>query len=156
MDDDLPPPPPTLPEDAPALAEAAPEAEADLEPARDVPAAKAEPAPRSGGAAKTGNTAKSVVRVDFDRIERLVNPVEAGLSPHSDAMNGLEEFQRLTRDIQDSVMMIRAQPVKSFFQRMSRIVRKGSSAVKKDVRLITDIAPRGLPRLPSLAMAASR
>ncbi|WP_415405340.1 chemotaxis protein CheA [Tateyamaria sp. SN3-11] len=99
------------------------------------------------------NPAQSVVRVDLDRIERLVNLVgelvinqamlaqslqSAGLSPHSDAMNGLEEFQRLTRDIQDSVMMIRAQPVKSLFQRMSRIVRESSAAVDKDVRLITD------------------
>lgn len=96
---------------------------------------------------------KSVVRVDLDRIERLVNLVgelvinqamlsqsleSSGLSPHSDAMNGLEEFQRLTRDIQDSVMMIRAQPVKSLFQRMSRIVREASAAVEKDVRLLTD------------------
>lgn len=96
---------------------------------------------------------KSVVRVDLERIERLVNLVgelvinqamlaqsldQAGLSPHSDAMNGLEEFQRLTRDIQDSVMMIRAQPVKSLFQRMSRIVRESSAAVSKDVRLLTD------------------
>ncbi len=98
-------------------------------------------------------SAKSVVRVDLDRIERLVNLVgelvinqamlsqsleSSGLSPHSDAMNGLEEFQRLTRDIQDSVMMIRAQPVKSLFQRMSRIVREASFAVNKDVRLITE------------------
>ncbi|MEE4189788.1 MAG: chemotaxis protein CheA [Roseobacter sp.] len=97
--------------------------------------------------------AKSVVRVDLDRIERLVNLVgelvinqamlsqsleSSGLSPHSDAMNGLEEFQRLTRDIQDSVMMIRAQPVKSLFQRMSRIVREASAAVDKDVRLLTE------------------
>ncbi len=103
--------------------------------------------------AKQQNSAKAVVRVDLDRIERLVNLVgelvinqamlsqsleQAGLSPHSDAMNGLEEFQRLTRDIQDSVMMIRAQPVKSLFQRMSRIVREASAAVKKDVRLITE------------------
>ncbi|WP_299041792.1 chemotaxis protein CheA [uncultured Tateyamaria sp.] len=95
---------------------------------------------------------KSVVRVDIDRIERLVNLVGelvinqamlaqslqgAGLSPHSDAMNGLEEFQRLTRDIQDSVMMIRAQPVKSLFQRMSRIVREASASVSKNVRLVT-------------------
>ena len=101
----------------------------------------------------TPNPAQSVVRVDLDRIERLVNLVgelvinqamlaqslqSAGLSPHSDAMNGLEEFQRLTRDIQDSVMMIRAQPVKSLFQRMSRIVRESSAAVGKDVRLVTD------------------
>lgn len=96
---------------------------------------------------------KSVVRVDLDRIERLVNLVgelvinqamlsqsleSSGLSPHSDAMNGLEEFQRLTRDIQDSVMMIRAQPVKSLFQRMSRIIREASAAVDKDVRLVAE------------------
>lgn len=96
---------------------------------------------------------KTVVRVDLDRIERLVNLVgelvinqamlsqsleQSGLSPHSDAVNGLEEFQRLTRDIQDSVMMIRAQPVKSLFQRMARIVRETSSIVDKDVRLITE------------------
>lgn len=98
------------------------------------------------------STATQVVRVDIDRIERLVNLVgelvinqamlsqgleNAGLSPHSDAMNGLEEFQRLTRDIQDSVMMIRAQPVKSLFQRMSRIVRETSALIDKDVRLQT-------------------
>ncbi len=96
---------------------------------------------------------KSVVRVDLGRIERLVNLVgelvinqamlsqsleQSELSPHSDVMNGLEEFQRLTRDIQDSVMMIRAQPVKSLFQRMSRIVREASASVDKDVRLITE------------------
>lgn len=104
-------------------------------------------------ASSQATAAKSVVRVDLDRIERLVNLVgelvinqamlsqsleSSGLSPHSDAMNGLEEFQRLTRDIQDSVMMIRAQPVKSLFQRMSRIVREASSAVGKDVRLNTE------------------
>ncbi|MDW3221884.1 MAG: chemotaxis protein CheA [Paracoccaceae bacterium] len=109
-------------------------------------------APSSKQAA-SATAAKSVVRVDLDRIERLVNLVgelvinqamlsqsleSSGLSPHSDAMNGLEEFQRLTRDIQDSVMMIRAQPVKSLFQRMSRIIREASAAVGKDVRLHTD------------------
>ncbi|MDF1728643.1 MAG: chemotaxis protein CheA [Sulfitobacter sp.] len=107
----------------------------------------AHPAPDRATAA----AAKSVVRVDIDRIERLVNLVgelvinqamlsqsleRSGLSPHSDAMGGLEEFQRLTRDIQDSVMMIRAQPVKSLFQRMSRIVREASGSVDKQVRLV--------------------
>ncbi|MEM8654183.1 MAG: chemotaxis protein CheA [Pseudomonadota bacterium] len=113
-------------------------------------AAETTPAPEAPApAAQT----KSVVRVDIDRVERLVNLVgelvinqavlaqslqKSGLSPHSEAMNGLEEFQRLTRDIQDSVMMIRAQPVKSLFQRMSRIVRETSAAVSKDVRLVTE------------------
>ncbi|MEM6759566.1 MAG: chemotaxis protein CheA [Pseudomonadota bacterium] len=111
------------------------------------------PTPAKKTSSSPANTAKNVVRVDIDRIERLVNLVgelvinqamlaqsleSSGLSPHSDAMNGLEEFQRLTRDIQDSVMMIRAQPVKPLFQRMSRIVREASSAVGKEVRLVTE------------------
>ncbi len=166
---DIPPPPATLP-DEPDIAQQAPPAalmSADVvsdvdqqdSSAKDVAEVTAEPA--QSPTAKSGTTApkqaagsaKSVVRVDLDRIERLVNLVgelvinqamlsqsleQSGLSTHSDAMNGLEEFQRLTRDIQDSVMMIRAQPVKSLFQRMSRIVREASNAVKKDVRLITE------------------
>ena len=90
------------------------------------------------------------VRVDIERIDRLVNLVgelvinqamlsqsvaESGLPPSSTVMTGLEAFMMLTRDIQDSVMMIRAQPVKPLFQRMARIVREASSAVSKDVRL---------------------
>ncbi len=162
MPDVLPPPPPTIPDDddVPVMVEA-PVPAADADDDEDVtvleaapPKAAAKPASKSEATPnKTQPAAKSVVRVDLDRIERLVNLVgelvinqamlsqsleQAGLSPHSDAMNGLEEFQRLTRDIQDSVMMIRAQPVKSLFQRMSRIVREASSAVKKDVRLITE------------------
>ena len=112
-----------------------------------------EPVQKRSGGGSPPAAAKTVVRVDLDRIERLVNLVgelvinqamlaqsleSSGLSPHSDAMNGLEEFQRLTRDIQDSVMMIRAQPVKPLFQRMSRIVREASAAVGKEVRLVTD------------------
>lgn len=134
-------------ESAPAVQEPEPAIEAVAAPSKPTPP-PAKPATGGGAAA----AAKSVVRVDLDRIERLVNLVgelvinqamlsqsleQSGLSPHSDAMNGLEEFQRLTRDIQDSVMMIRAQPVKSLFQRMSRIVRESSSAVGKDVRLHT-------------------
>ncbi len=94
--------------------------------------------------------AAATVRVDLDRIDRLVNLVgelvinqamlaqsvaEAGLPPNSAVMTGLEAFMMLTRDIQDSVMMIRAQPVKPLFQRMARIVREASGAVGKQVRL---------------------
>ncbi|WP_349665896.1 chemotaxis protein CheA [Phaeovulum sp. NW3] len=63
---------------------------------------------------------------------------EAGLPPNSPVMTGLEAFMMLTRDIQDSVMMIRAQPVKPLFQRMARIVREASSAIGKEVRLKTE------------------
>ena len=158
--EEIPPPPPTLPDDEKEEVAVVPAAETPTPDVQEAPAPKPEPKPKPKAPAKKSAepskqqaAAKSVVRVDLDRIERLVNLVgelvinqamlsqsleQAGLSPHSDAMNGLEEFQRLTRDIQDSVMMIRAQPVKSLFQRMSRIVREASAAVKKDVRLITE------------------
>ncbi|MEM1429510.1 MAG: chemotaxis protein CheA [Pseudomonadota bacterium] len=119
--------------------------------------AKAPPAKPAGAEMGAKATAasqpKPTVRVDLDRIDRLVNLVgelvinqamlsqsvqEANIPSNSPVSQGLEEFMQLTRDIQDSVMMIRAQPVKSLFQRMSRIVREASSAVNKRVRLVTD------------------
>ena len=111
------------------------------------------PPSRSSGSAPPPPAPRATVRVDLDRIDRLVNLVgeivinqamlsqsveAAGIPPNSPVRTGLEEFQQLTRDIQESVMMIRAQPVKSLFQRMSRIVREASAGVNKDVRLRTD------------------
>jgi two-component system, chemotaxis family, sensor kinase CheA len=96
---------------------------------------------------------RATVRVDLERIDRLVNLVgelvinqamlsqsvaETSLPQNSPVQTGLEEFLQLTRDIQESVMMIRAQPIKSLFQRMSRIVRESSAMLGKDVRLFTD------------------
>jgi two-component system chemotaxis sensor kinase CheA len=93
------------------------------------------------------------IRVDLDKIDRLVNLVgelvinqavlsqrvsEAGLPRGSSVTIGLEELEQLTRDIQDSVMAIRAQPVKPIFQRMSRIVREVASITRKSVRLVVD------------------
>lgn len=108
--------------------------------------------PREGNAVSAGDSSPTV-RVDLDRIDRLVNLVgelvinqamlaqsvaEAGLPPNSAVMTGLEAFMMLTRDIQDSVMMIRAQPVKPLFQRMARIVREAASATGKEVRFKTE------------------
>ncbi len=150
-DIDLPPLPDPQPEAVPEQsgAEDPPENAADPETPVPVAPAPAEPSRKQTPTAASSG-AKSIVRVDLERIERLVNLVgelvinqamlaqsldQAGLSPHSDAMNGLEEFQRLTRYIQDIVMMIRAQPVKSLFQRMSLIVREASAALVIEVRL---------------------
>jgi two-component system, chemotaxis family, sensor kinase CheA len=120
------------------------------------PAAAPAAAAAGGGGGGGGNhaePAQATVRVDLDRIDRLVNLVgelvinqamlaqsvaEAGLPPNSAVMSGLEAFMMLTRDIQDSVMMIRAQPVKPLFQRMARIVREASAIVGKEVRLKTE------------------
>ena len=127
-----------------------------LEAVAPPPFAAADPAatPGTGPAVReSASEPSATVRVDLDRIDRLVNLVgelvinqamlaqsvaEAGLPPNSAVMTGLEAFMMLTRDIQDSVMMIRAQPVKPLFQRMARIVREASGAVGKEVRLRTE------------------
>ena len=111
-------------------------------------------APKADAPAKEkGGGGSATVRVDLDRIDRLVNLVgelvinqamlaqsvsDMGLTSSNQVSAGLDEFQQLTRSIQESVMMIRAQPVKSLFQRMGRIVREAASATGKEVRLTTE------------------
>ncbi|HQT72763.1 MAG TPA: chemotaxis protein CheA, partial [Acidiphilium sp.] len=63
---------------------------------------------------------------------------EAGLARASAVMTALDELEQLTREIQDSVMAIRAQPVRSVFQRMPRLVREVATMTGKQVRLLTD------------------
>ncbi len=138
---DLAPSPPTDVALAPAESEAPmpPPSEPAPAPAVNDKVTKAPPA-----------KASPTVRVDLERIERLVNLVgelvinqamlsqsiaEENIPPNSPVSAGLDEFMQLTRNIQESVMMIRAQPVKSLFQRMSRIVREASAAVDKSVQV---------------------
>ena len=112
-------------------------------------AANAAAAQNNAAAAGVGQT----IRVDLDRVDRLINLVgelvinQAMLSQSviendnngtSSINMGLEELQQLTREIQDSVMAIRAQPVKPVFQRMSRIVREIADMTGKSIRLITE------------------
>ncbi|WP_158814576.1 chemotaxis protein CheA [Methylocapsa sp. S129] len=95
----------------------------------------------------------ATIRVEFDRVDRLINLVgelvinqamlsqriiEAGFANGSAVTVGLDELEQLTREIQESVMAIRAQPVKSLFQRMSRIVREVADATGKSARLKTE------------------
>ena len=93
------------------------------------------------------------IRVDLDRVDRLINLVgelvinqamltqrvsESGLARSSSVAVGLDDLEQLTREIQDSVMAIRAQPVKSVFQRMPRLVREVAAMTGKQVRLVTE------------------
>lgn len=104
-------------------------------------------------AAPSAPAAPATIRVDLDRVDRLINAVgelviqqamlaqrvaESGMAARSSAvMMGLEDLELLTREIQDSVMAIRAQPVKSVFQRMPRLVREVGEMTGKKVRLVT-------------------
>lgn len=94
--------------------------------------------------------AVSAIRVDLDKVDRLVNMVgelvitQAMISQQSDQVladgypdlvRGLEQLFQHTRGLQDSVMAIRAQPVKSVFSRMPRLVRELSMQIGKKIRL---------------------
>ncbi len=115
--------------------------------------AAAAAAAASAAAQNNAAGAYQTIRVDLDRVDRLINLVgelvinQAMLSQSviendttgtSSINMGLEELQQLTREIQDSVMAIRAQPVKPVFQRMSRIVREIADMTGKSIRLITE------------------
>jgi two-component system chemotaxis sensor kinase CheA len=116
-------------------------------------AENAKAAAASAAQASQAAAAGQTIRVDLDRVDRLINLVgelvinQAMLSQSvvendnngtSSINMGLEELQQLTREIQDSVMAIRAQPVKPVFQRMARTVREIADITGKSVRLITE------------------
>lgn len=94
------------------------------------------------------------IRVELDRIDRLVNTVgemvikqamllDAALvlknhttqTTYDGLTKGLEELTQHTRELQESVMAIRAQPVKAVFARMPRLVRELGGQLSKDVRI---------------------
>lgn len=50
----------------------------------------------------------------------------------------INSMRTLTRDIQNAVMAVRAQPVGSVFQRMQRVVREACSLAHKDVALVVE------------------
>jgi two-component system, chemotaxis family, sensor kinase CheA len=56
----------------------------------------------------------------------------------SELASGLDAFRNLSRDIQESVMAIRAQPIKPLFQRMARTLREASDRAEKSARLVTE------------------
>ncbi|WGM46162.1 Chemotaxis protein CheA [Brevundimonas sp. NIBR10] len=133
------------------IAEPAPPVAPAPAPHAAAPAAPAAVAAAAAAAAPAAPAAVTI-RVDLDRVDRLINVVgelviqqamlaqrviESGLARSSGVSVGLEDLELLTREIQDSVMAIRAQPVKSVFQRMPRLVREVGEMTGKRVRLVT-------------------
>jgi len=118
-------------------------------PARAIPA-QADPAPAAAALAAPASAQAiaggQTIRVDLEKLDRLVNLVgelvitqamlaqqlsSSGLA----AMAELADLDQLTRELQDSAMSIRAQPIKSVFSRVPRIVRELEGETGKQVRL---------------------
>jgi two-component system chemotaxis sensor kinase CheA len=108
---------------------------------------------KAQAASREGANSPQTIRVDLERVDRLIDLVgelvinqamltqrvaECGLQRASSVAVGLDDLEQLTREIQDSVMAIRAQPVKSVFQRMPRLVREIALMTGKEVRLTMD------------------
>ncbi len=155
--EDRTPAPLAMPIDIPAATAAMPTIDAPpLAP--EMPAAKVEAKPvvaadpAAAGGAGRSKPAATTTRIELERIDRVVNMV--GELVISQAMLGqivqdlpettsmrliqiLDEVAHHTRELKDSVMSMRAQPVGSVFQRMPRLVREVAAKTHKKVRLET-------------------
>ncbi len=121
--------------------------------AAEPPAARAVPrAPASADSSARQRQAVSV-RVDLDRIDKLMNLVgeivitqsmlvecvrSLPYDVHAKTAEGMLTLSRQTRELQDHVMAVRAQPVKAVFQRMPRLVRELAQTLGKEVRLVLE------------------
>ncbi|WP_375452388.1 chemotaxis protein CheA [uncultured Devosia sp.] len=123
---------------------------------RAAPAAKAPMAPPPAIEAGEDGERRSLgvqsIRVDLDKVDRVVNMVgelvitqsmltqqmdETLRARYTELVRGLEVLAQTTRGLQDSVMAIRAQPVKSVFSRMPRLVRELGLKTGKKIKLET-------------------
>ena len=92
------------------------------------------------------------IRVDLDKVDRVVNMVgelviaQSMLTQQMDdeireryqeLVRGVEVLAQSARGLQDAVMAIRAQPVKSVFSRMPRLVRELATKTGKKIKLET-------------------
>ncbi len=90
------------------------------------------------------------IRVDLDKVDRVVNMVgelvitqsmlnqqmdDKLKAQYQELVRGVEVLAQTTRGLQDAVMAIRAQPVKSVFSRMPRLVRELAKKTDKKIRL---------------------
>ena len=93
------------------------------------------------------------IRVDLEKVDRLVNMVgelviteamlkaqtrDFGVEEFAGLLRGIDELSQHTRELQEAVMSVRMQPVKSIFSRMPRIVRDISAQFGKQIKLETE------------------
>lgn len=120
-------------------------------PKKTKPCAPAAVKPAAAKAGATEKKAPATIRVDLERIDRLVNMVgelvitqamlgeqasHLAVDQHAGLIHGIEVLAQQMRELQESVMAIRAQPVKSVFSRMPRLVRELAGSLNKEARLV--------------------
>jgi two-component system, chemotaxis family, sensor kinase CheA len=94
---------------------------------------------------RMADSAAQTIRIDVARLDMLLNLVGElvirnsiltdRLEPEQQERVELPQLGRLTREIQDNVMSLRAQPIRQAFSRVPRIVRELCAATQKQVNL---------------------
>ena len=145
---------PAAEEDLPVLneADAAPVEAVEAEKEEEKPAEKEKPAKGKNANQNSGNSSKTI-RVESQKVDTMINLMgelvisQAMLTEELNMSNegasssvglALAGLQNLTREIQASVMAIRAQPIKPVFMRMSRIIREICGATGKKANLVLE------------------
>ncbi|HYD05121.1 MAG TPA: chemotaxis protein CheA, partial [Reyranella sp.] len=115
-------------------------------------AAVDEPEERRTGPEDRRGAGVQSIRVDLDKVDRVVNMVgelvitqsmltqqmdDTLRARYQELVRGLEVLAQTTRGLQDAVMAIRAQPVKSVFSRMPRLARELAAKTGKKIKLET-------------------
>jgi two-component system chemotaxis sensor kinase CheA len=113
-----------------------------------VPAAAppaAAPAPAAERQERAAEPASLTIRVDLAKLDQLLNLVGElvirnsiladRLAPQDQERVELPQLSRLTRQIQDSVMSLRAQPIRQAFSRVPRMLRDLQTETGKKVVL---------------------
>jgi two-component system chemotaxis sensor kinase CheA len=127
--------------------------EVALQPSLDTPPPAAQecppPAAATGKAEKPADvsSAPQTIRVELSKLDLLLNLVgelvirnsilSDRLSPKDQERAELPELARLTRQIQDNVMSLRAQPIRQAFSRVPRMLRDLCAETGKQILLET-------------------
>lgn len=114
-------------------------------------AAEAHPTRRAADKA-AASSAETSIRVSVEKVDQLINLVgelvitQAMLAQSASMLdtaaleqlqNGLNQLERNTRDIQESIMSVRMLPISFVFSRFPRVVRDVASKLNKQVELKT-------------------
>ena len=112
-------------------------------------------APQTGAADATPSTPAALtssIRVNLEKVDRLVDMVGEivithamitqqisgpHLIRHPELVRELDQMAHHVRELQENVMSIRAQPVRSVFARLPRLVRELALELGRDVRVVT-------------------
>ncbi len=108
------------------------------------------PAAAAAADKKSAKPAPTSIRVDINKVDRLINMVgevvitqamlvaqTRDLPPQQfqELQQGINNLSQHTRELQEAVMAVRMQPVKSIFSRMPRLVRDLCGQLDKNIHL---------------------